>query len=149
MAFAVAGGKDAFQRRPIASTVVCPTSPLTISPETTEPIIVYAENGAPCTVLFHGNGRGNYSCHPGRYVSYSQCRGFGRYRTGPSSETRSLNLYGSSTTIMDLRSATATIGCPELGMLSAAVAKMAQFYQIPAMWQVHRRIVNAVMNKQG
>ena len=42
------------------------------------------------------------------------------------------NLYGSSTTIMDLRSATATIGCPELGMLSAAVAKMAQFYQIPS-----------------
>jgi len=35
------------------------------------------------------------------------------------------NVYGSSTTIMDLRSASATIGCPELGMLSADVCKLA------------------------
>jgi trimethylamine--corrinoid protein Co-methyltransferase len=42
------------------------------------------------------------------------------------------NMYGSSTTIMDLRLASATIGCPELGMISAAVCKLAQYYKIPS-----------------
>ena len=45
----------------------------------------------------------------------------------------SLSLYASSTTSMDLRHGTASVGCPELGMISAAVAKLAQFYQLPCI----------------
>ena len=41
-------------------------------------------------------------------------------------------IYASSTTSMDLRLGTASVGCPELGMISAAVAKLAQRYQLPS-----------------
>jgi trimethylamine--corrinoid protein Co-methyltransferase len=41
--------------------------------------------------------------------------------------------YGSSTTCFDLYSGTAPVGSPELGMISAAVAQMSQFYKIPAI----------------
>lgn len=132
MAFAVAGGKEAFQRRPIASTVVCPTSPLTISPETTEPIIVYAENGVPCTVLSMAMAGGTTPVTLAGTLVTHNAEVLAGIVLGQAVKRGAPNLYGSSTTIMDLRSATATIGCPELGMLSAAVAKMAQFYQIPS-----------------
>lgn len=41
-------------------------------------------------------------------------------------------IYGSSTTNFDLRKATATVGSPELGLISAGVAKMAQYYNLPS-----------------
>jgi trimethylamine--corrinoid protein Co-methyltransferase len=41
-------------------------------------------------------------------------------------------VYGSSTTSMDLRLATASVGCPELAMINAAVAKLARFYSLPS-----------------
>lgn len=132
MAFAVAGGKEAFARRPVASTVVCPTSPLTISPETTEPIIVYAENGAPCTVLSMAMAGGTSPVTLAGTLVTHNAEVLAGIVLGQSVKKGAPNLYGSSTTIMDLSSAAATIGCPELGMLSAAVARLAQFYKIPS-----------------
>ncbi len=41
-------------------------------------------------------------------------------------------VYGSSTTAMDLRFATASVGSPECAMIGAAVAKMAQYYKLPS-----------------
>jgi trimethylamine--corrinoid protein Co-methyltransferase len=41
-------------------------------------------------------------------------------------------MYGSSTCPMDLKKSTATVGSPECGMISASVAQIAQFYQIPS-----------------
>jgi len=41
-------------------------------------------------------------------------------------------MYGSSTCPMDLKRSTATVGSPECGMISAAVAQIAQRYSIPS-----------------
>jgi len=40
-------------------------------------------------------------------------------------------IYGSSTTILDLSFVNAPVGAPELGLLSAAVAKLGQYYNLP------------------
>jgi trimethylamine--corrinoid protein Co-methyltransferase len=40
-------------------------------------------------------------------------------------------IYGSSTCPMDLRRATASVGSPEIGMISAAVARLARYYSLP------------------
>ncbi len=132
MAFTVAGGKENFARRPLASTVVCPTSPLTLSPETTEPIIVYAANGVPCTVLSMALAGGTSPVTLAGTMVTHNAEVLSGIVLGQAVKRGAPNLYGSSTTIMDLRSASATIGCPELGMISAAVARMAQFYRIPS-----------------
>jgi trimethylamine--corrinoid protein Co-methyltransferase len=39
--------------------------------------------------------------------------------------------YGSSTTTFDLKRGTAPVGSPELGLISAAVAKLGQYYGFP------------------
>ncbi|MBT7631899.1 MAG: [trimethylamine--corrinoid protein] Co-methyltransferase, partial [Desulfobacula sp.] len=41
-------------------------------------------------------------------------------------------IYGSSTTAMDLRLATASVGSPECAMISGAVARLARYYALPS-----------------
>jgi trimethylamine--corrinoid protein Co-methyltransferase len=41
-------------------------------------------------------------------------------------------IYGSSTTAMDLKLAAASVGTPELALISAAVAQMARRYLLPS-----------------
>jgi trimethylamine--corrinoid protein Co-methyltransferase len=41
-------------------------------------------------------------------------------------------IYGSSTTAIDLRLATASVGSPELALISAACAQLAQRYALPS-----------------
>jgi trimethylamine--corrinoid protein Co-methyltransferase len=41
-------------------------------------------------------------------------------------------VYGSSTTAMDLRFATASVGSPEMALIGAAVAQMSKQYRLPS-----------------
>jgi trimethylamine--corrinoid protein Co-methyltransferase len=41
-------------------------------------------------------------------------------------------IYGSSTTTFNMRHGTATVGAPELGMISAAAAELANYYNLPS-----------------
>ncbi len=40
-------------------------------------------------------------------------------------------IYGSSTTAMDLKLGTASVGTPECAMISGAVARLARYYALP------------------
>ena len=132
MAAAVAGGKENLRKRPIASTVVCPTSPLTISNETTEPIIVYAENGVPCTVLSMVMAGSTAPVTLAGTLVVHNAEVLAGIVLGQLTKKGAPNVYGSSTTILDLRTAAVTVGCPELAMLGAAVVKLARYYNLPS-----------------
>ena len=41
-------------------------------------------------------------------------------------------IYGSSTTAMDLKMATAAVGTPECALISGAVARLARYYELPS-----------------
>jgi trimethylamine--corrinoid protein Co-methyltransferase len=41
-------------------------------------------------------------------------------------------IYGSSSTAMNLKNASAVVGTPELAMINAAVAAMARYYLLPS-----------------
>ena len=132
MAAVVSGGKENLRKRPITSTVVCPTSPLTISNETTEPIIAYAENGVPCTVLSMVMAGSTAPVTLAATLVVHNAEVLAGIVLGQLTKKGAPNLYGSSTTIMDLRTAAVTVGCPELAMLSAAVVKLARYYNLPS-----------------
>jgi trimethylamine--corrinoid protein Co-methyltransferase len=40
--------------------------------------------------------------------------------------------YGCSTTTFDMKRGTATVGAPELGMINAAAAELANYYGLPS-----------------
>lgn len=132
MAAAVVGGKDKLRERPITSATVCPTSPLSIAPETCEPIIAYAKNRVPLTVLSMAMAGGTSPVTLAGTLVTHNAEVLSGIVLAQLTNKGTPNMYGSSTTIMDLRLASATIGCPELGMISAAVSQLAQYYKIPS-----------------
>lgn len=125
-------GKENFKKRPIYSSIVCPTSPLQLVPECCEVIIESARAGITCNILSMALSGGsspvtlagtlithNAEVLSGIILSQLTCKG-------------SPVIYGSSTTIMDMKSTTAAVGAPELGMINGAVAKLAQYYLLPS-----------------
>ncbi|MBS3970264.1 MAG: trimethylamine methyltransferase family protein [Clostridia bacterium] len=132
MASVIVGGKDKLKQRPIISFNVCPTSPLQLIPDCTEVIIEGARAGIPSNIISMALAgatspvtlAGTLVTHNAEVLSaivLSQlaCKG-------------APVLYGSSTTIMDLKYTTSPVGAPELGLISAGVARLAQYYLLPS-----------------
>jgi trimethylamine---corrinoid protein Co-methyltransferase len=132
MASAIMGGEENLRKRPIFSCNVCPTSPLQLVDHCCEVIIEGARAGIAVNILSMAMAgatspitlAGSLVTHnaevlSGIVLSQLTCKG-------------APVLYGSSTTIMDLRFATAPVGSPELGMINAGVAKLAQYYLLPS-----------------
>ncbi len=132
MAEEVSGGRENLKRRPIISFNVCPTSPLHLIPDCTDIIIEAARAGVPSNIISMALAgattpvtlAGTLVIHNAEVLSavvLSQlaCKG-------------APVLYGSSTTIMDLRYSTTPVGAPELGLISAGVAKLARYYLLPS-----------------
>lgn len=132
MAAAVVGGRDKLKERPIISFNVCPTSLLKLIPECTDVIIEAAEVGIPINIISMAMAgatapvtlAGTLVTHNAEVLSaivLSQLVSKG----APC-------IYASSTTMMDMRHVTAPVGAPELAMISASVAKLAQYYNLPS-----------------
>ncbi len=132
MAAAVVGDKKQLKERPIISFNVCPTSPLQLIPDCSDVIIEGARAGIPSNIISMALAgatspvtlAGTLVTHNAEVLSaivLSQlaCKG-------------APVLYGSSTTIMDLKYTTSPVGAPELGLISAGVARLAQYYLLPS-----------------
>lgn len=116
---------------PIISMLVCPTSPLELSYNACQVIIQGARYGIPVNVLSMAMAGGSSSVHlAGTLVTHSAEILSGIVLAQLASPGAPV-LYGSSTTIFDLRHGTAPVGAPELGLISAAVAKLGQYYGMP------------------
>ena len=132
MAAAVAGGKENLRKRPITSATVCPQSPLSLAAETCEAIITYASHGLPMDVLSMAMAGGTAPVTLAGTLVIHNAEVLSGIVLSQLTNKGTPNMYGSSTTIMDLKLASASVGCPELGMISAAVCKLAQYYRIPS-----------------
>jgi len=130
MAAAVAGGKEKLRKRPLFTSVLCPSSPLTLGKDCCDVIIESVAVGIPCIVLSMAMAGGtspvslagtlvthNAEVLAGIVLSQLTCKG-------------APVIYGSSTTCMDLKTATTPVGSPELAVISAAVVKLAQYYRL-------------------
>jgi trimethylamine--corrinoid protein Co-methyltransferase len=132
MAAAIVGGMENLRRRPIYTPVCCPNSPLALNPDTSDVIVEAARAGVPINVLSMCLAGGTSPVTlAGTLVTHNAEVLAGLVL---SQIVRKGNpfIYGSSTTMMDMRYTTAAVGAPELGMLNAAVAKLAQYYLLPS-----------------
>ena len=132
MAALVAGGKEKLKDRPIVSGCTCPQSPLTISEGCADPIIEYAKANLPQNILSMAlAGATSPVTLAGTLVTHN-AEVLGGIVLAQLTRKGTPVMYGSSTSMIDLKLSTATVGCPELGLISAAVAKLAQFYLLPS-----------------
>jgi trimethylamine--corrinoid protein Co-methyltransferase len=132
MAAAIAGGMDNLRKRPIYTPVCCPNSPLSLNPDTSDVIVEAARAGVPINVLSMALAGGTSPVTlAGTLVTHNAEVLAGLVLSQLVRKWNSF-IYGSSTTMMDMRYTTAAVGAPELGMLNAGVAMLAQYYLLPS-----------------
>lgn len=132
MAAAVAGGKDKLRERPLISFNVCPTSLLKLIPECTDVVIEAARAGIPINIISMAMaGATSPVTLAGTLVTHN-AEVLSTIVLNQLAQKGAPCIYASSTTIMDMRHTTAPVGAPELGMISASVARLAQYYNLPS-----------------
>ncbi len=131
MGAAIAGGEEEMRRRPVCSVLICPVSPLQLSPEASEVIVESARVGLPCNILSEALSGGTAPVTSAGTLIVHNAEVLGGITLSQLTKKGAPIIYGSSTTMLDLSFVNAPVGAPELGMLSAAVAKLGQYYNLP------------------
>jgi len=132
MAAVCMGGKDKFRETPIVTAFITPTSPLELVKNCCDVIIESARAGvgvAPISMVLSGATApatlaGAIVQHNAEVLSAITLAQLTRKGTPCT--------YASCSTIMDLRFSTPAVGAPEFGVISAGLAKLARFYDIPS-----------------
>ena len=131
MALLIAGSKERFDQAPTIVQYSEPISPLLYYDPAVEKIIFCAENNIP-QINFPAPQGG--STAPATFA--------GEIVQGSAESLSGLVLaqlvrpgapfiYGAFTTVMDMRTTIFSYGAPEISLMKAAMAQMAQFYQLP------------------
>ena len=132
VAAAVVGGREALRRRPIVMIGVCPVSPLQLPRECSEAVVAAARAGVPCLVLSMAMSGGSAPVNLAGTLVVHNAEVLAGITLAQLTSPGTPVLYGSSTTAMDLRLAAASVGSPECGVISAAVAALARRYGLPS-----------------
>lgn len=132
MAAAVSGGMDKFRERPFLNIFVCPTSPLTMVKDCCEIIMAAASLGAGIAIIPMAlAGATGTATLPGTIANHN-AEVLAAIMLAQLTQKGTRCTYCSISTIMDLKLMVGAVGAPELGMISAAATKMAQFYNLPS-----------------
>lgn len=132
MAAAVAGGLKKLQKRPILSFTTCPVSPLQLIQECCEIIVESARTGSVLNILSMAMaGATSPISLAGTLVTHN-AEVLGGITLNQLVSKGAPVIYGSSTTAMDLRLGTASVGTPECAVISGAVARLARYYALPS-----------------
>lgn len=133
MLAAVAGGERALKERPIFATLYCPISPGYVTPENIRCMLRWVEHRVPLTLLSMAMGGASapatllgelvvINADVLAWVVALQAL----YPGAPL-------IYGSVSSILDMRTGLLPLGAPERGMVNACAAEMAQHYGLRSM----------------
>ena len=131
MAAAIQGGYDKLRERPIITMGACPNSPLEINENETSIIMLSARHGLPIDILSMGLCGGTTPATLAGTLVTTNAEILGGIVLSQIINKGNPILYGSSTTIMDMKSATSPVGAPEHAMFGSAVGQIGHYYGIP------------------
>ncbi len=132
MATAVAGGREKLKARPLISFITCPVSPLKLVRDTCEIIMTGAREHVAVNILSMAMAGGSSPVTLAGTLVTHNAEVLAGLTLGQLVRPGAAVVYGSSTTAMDLRLASASVGSPECGLINAAVAQIARFYLLPS-----------------
>ena len=132
MAGAVVGGRDRLRERPIISFITCPVSPLKLVKDTCEIIMAAARGHVAVNILSMAMAGGSSPVTLAGTLVTHNAEVLAGLTLNQLVRPGASVVYGSSTTAMDLRLASASVGSPECGLINAAVAQIARFYLLPS-----------------
>ena len=132
MGAVVAGGEDQLSQAPLFTGSSDPVSPLVLTEDATDVLIEACKFGIPMKINALGLCGATTCVNLESTLVTHNSEVLGSITLGQLVRKGAPMIYGSSTSIMDLKTTLASMGAPEMAMLSAAVAKLAQFYKIPS-----------------
>lgn len=128
----VAGGEDELRRSPLFTCSADPVSPLVLTEEAADVLIEACRFGVPVKVNGLGLCGGTTCVDLASTLVTHNAEVLGSVTLGQLVRRGAPMIYAGSTSIMDLRTSLAAMGAPEMAMISAALAKLAQFYKMPS-----------------
>ena len=132
MAAVVAGGPEQLRRRPLVSFITCPVSPLKLVQDTCEIIMESARAGMAVNILSMAMAGGSSPVTLAGTLVTHNAEVLSGVTLAQLTRRGAPVIYGSSTTAMDLKLAAASVGSPELALISAAVVQLARRYLLPS-----------------
>ena len=132
MAATIVGGFKRLKDRPILSFTTCPVSPLQLIKECCEIIIESARSGSIVNILSMAMAGGTSPVSLAGTLVTHNAEVLGGITLNQLVAPGAPVIYGSSTTAMDLRLGTASVGTPECAVISGAVARLARYYALPS-----------------
>lgn len=128
----VAGGEDRLKKRPMTYTLVSCTSPLVMDTAQIEGLFEYARLGQPCIMAAAGmSGATSPVTVAGTLVEIN-AEILSHIVLAQILRPGMPVIYGTAASVMDMKNSCLRYGAVEQGMLSAAAAQMARFYNIPS-----------------
>ena len=132
MGAAVTGGEDQFRQRPLISLLTCPVSPLKLVRDTCEIIMEGARQGMCVGVLSMAMAGGSSPVTLAGTLVTHNAEVLAGLTLSQRTERGAAVIYASSSTAMDLRLASASVGSPECSLISSGIAQMARRYMLPS-----------------
>ncbi len=132
MAAIVAGGRDELAARPLLLGFTNPVSPLTLARETTQGLIVFARAAQPCIMPPEGMAGGTAPSTLAGVLVQQNAEVLASIALAQCVRRGTPVLYGSVSTIMDMRTGAVALGAPEAGLISLGAAQLARYYGIPS-----------------
>ncbi|MBW2059218.1 MAG: trimethylamine methyltransferase family protein [Deltaproteobacteria bacterium] len=132
MGAVVAGGEDRLRHSPLFTCSADPVSPLVLSEEATDVLIEACRLGVPIKLNGLGLAGGTTCVDLASTLVTHNAEVLGSVTLGQLVRRGAPMVYAGSTSIMDLSTTLAAMGAPEMAMISAALAKLAQFYKMPS-----------------
>jgi trimethylamine--corrinoid protein Co-methyltransferase len=133
MAWTVAGGKEALREKPFFFVVYCPKSPLTMAPENIRCALAFAKAGVPVLVLSMAMGGATAPvtlAGEALLINAEVLAGIVIIQTMfPGAPV----LYGSVSSVLDMKTGVLALGAPERGVLNGLCADLAAHYRIPSV----------------
>ena len=128
----VVGGREALRQRPIVSNFQCSVSPLAYDANALEAACVFGEAGVPTGFMNMTIGAGTAPVTVAGSAALANAEVLAGMALFELFFPGAPTFYGSSATMMELRSGGVTCGGPEDFLLQAVGCQMAHFYGVPA-----------------
>lgn len=131
MGAAVSGGEEEMRRRPVCSTAICPISPLQYDTEGCECIIESARLGIPCDICSEPLAGATGPVTLAGTLVIHNVENLAGITLSQLVNKGTPIMYGSTAQTFDLQVVNALVGNPEFGLINAATARIAQYYNLP------------------
>jgi trimethylamine--corrinoid protein Co-methyltransferase len=131
LALAVAGDKDTLRKKPMLLGFANPVSPLTLSKEPTQGILVYARYGQPLVFPPECQAGGTAPATLAGLLVQQSAEVLASVVLAQLVNPGTPVLYGTVSTIMDMKTGNIALGAPEAGLLGAASVQIAHAYGLP------------------